>query len=131
PLARTRWNDPADVWNEVAHVRSTRGGWTALSFHSRGWAGRLVPRAWGGGGAGPRVVGPGTGGRMGGVSPALPEGEVPPAGGSRPASVVDGAEGRDLGVYPHVPFCTVRCGYCDFNTYTAAELGGGASQASY
>jgi len=68
---------------------------------------------------------------MGGVSPALPEGEVPPADGALPASVVDGAAGRDLGVYLHVPFCTVRCGYCDFNTYTAAELGGGASQASY
>jgi putative oxygen-independent coproporphyrinogen III oxidase len=26
----------------------------------------------------------------------------------------------------HVPFCATRCGYCDFNTYTAAELGGGA-----
>ncbi len=36
-----------------------------------------------------------------------------------------------FGVYVHVPFCRVRCGYCDFNTYTAAELGGGASQASY
>jgi putative oxygen-independent coproporphyrinogen III oxidase len=23
-----------------------------------------------------------------------------------------------------VPFCTTRCGYCDFNTYTPAELGG-------
>ena len=34
----------------------------------------------------------------------------------------------DLGVYVHVPFCTVRCGYCDFNTYTLTELGGpGAS----
>jgi len=31
----------------------------------------------------------------------------------------------------HVPFCTVRCGYCDFNTYTASELGGGANQAQY
>jgi oxygen-independent coproporphyrinogen-3 oxidase len=30
-----------------------------------------------------------------------------------------------------VPFCSVRCGYCDFNTYTAAELGGGASQSQY
>ncbi|MCL1897877.1 MAG: radical SAM family heme chaperone HemW [Micrococcales bacterium] len=29
-----------------------------------------------------------------------------------------------LGVYVHVPFCQRRCGYCDFNTYTAAELGG-------
>ena len=36
-----------------------------------------------------------------------------------------------LGFYVHVPFCRVRCGYCDFNTYTATELGGGASQAGY
>jgi oxygen-independent coproporphyrinogen-3 oxidase len=36
-----------------------------------------------------------------------------------------------LGFYVHVPFCRVRCGYCDFNTYTATELGGGASQAVY
>ena len=32
--------------------------------------------------------------------------------------------GTQFGVYLHVPFCTSRCGYCDFNTYTAAELGG-------
>ena len=31
----------------------------------------------------------------------------------------------------HVPFCLTRCGYCDFNTYTAAELGSGASRESY
>jgi oxygen-independent coproporphyrinogen-3 oxidase len=31
----------------------------------------------------------------------------------------------------HVPFCASRCGYCDFNTYTAAELGPGASRDSY
>jgi oxygen-independent coproporphyrinogen-3 oxidase len=31
----------------------------------------------------------------------------------------------------HVPFCTTRCGYCDFNTYTAAELGDGVSQGTY
>jgi oxygen-independent coproporphyrinogen-3 oxidase len=30
-----------------------------------------------------------------------------------------------------VPFCRTRCGYCDFNTYTAAELGAGASRDSY
>ena len=23
-----------------------------------------------------------------------------------------------------MPFCATRCGYCDFNTYTPAELGG-------
>ncbi len=25
--------------------------------------------------------------------------------------------------YVHIPFCKVRCGYCDFNTYTASEIG--------
>jgi len=32
--------------------------------------------------------------------------------------------GTAFGIYVHVPFCATRCGYCDFNTYTAAELGG-------
>jgi putative oxygen-independent coproporphyrinogen III oxidase len=26
-------------------------------------------------------------------------------------------------LYVHVPFCASRCGYCDFNTYTATEIG--------
>lgn len=31
--------------------------------------------------------------------------------------------GQPFGIYVHVPFCVTRCGYCDFNTYTPAELG--------
>jgi len=41
------------------------------------------------------------------------------------------AGGRSFGIYVHVPFCSVRCGYCDFNTYTTDELGEGATRASY
>ncbi len=65
------------------------------------------------------------------MSPALPPGEPVPADGALPVSATAGADQRDFGVYLHVPFCRVRCGYCDFNTYTATELGGGASQDSF
>ena len=34
-------------------------------------------------------------------------------------------------VYVHVPFCLRRCGYCDFNTYTAVDMGAGASRGNY
>ncbi|MFD3399730.1 radical SAM family heme chaperone HemW [Kribbella sp. NPDC058693] len=61
----------------------------------------------------------------------LPEGEVAPRDGALPESAVREAASRPLGFYLHVPFCASRCGYCDFNTYTAKELGGGGSQASY
>lgn len=54
----------------------------------------------------------------------LPEGDPAPEDGALPATVLRGAEGRRFGVYVHVPYCRVRCGYCDFNTYTASELGG-------
>ncbi|MEL0200409.1 MAG: radical SAM protein, partial [Aquiluna sp.] len=37
---------------------------------------------------------------------------------------------RSFHAYVHIPFCEVRCGYCDFNTYTAKELGG-VSQSSF
>ncbi|WP_328998243.1 radical SAM family heme chaperone HemW [Kribbella sp. NBC_00709] len=61
----------------------------------------------------------------------LPEGEVAPRDGALPDAAVREAGSRPLGFYLHVPFCASRCGYCDFNTYTATELGGGGSQASY
>ncbi|MFT2692874.1 radical SAM family heme chaperone HemW [Clavibacter zhangzhiyongii] len=55
---------------------------------------------------------------------ALPLADPAPADGLLPASASDGAGSRAFGVYLHVPFCRVRCGYCDFNTYTAPELRG-------
>ncbi len=55
---------------------------------------------------------------------ALPIGDPAPRDGSLPASVRAGQAQRQFGVYLHVPFCKVRCGYCDFNTYTADELRG-------
>ncbi|KQO82730.1 coproporphyrinogen III oxidase [Frigoribacterium sp. Leaf263] len=54
----------------------------------------------------------------------LPLGDPAPVDGALPSSVVAGADRRDFGVYLHVPFCRVRCGYCDFNTYTGDELRG-------
>jgi oxygen-independent coproporphyrinogen-3 oxidase len=61
----------------------------------------------------------------------LPEGEPAPADGVLPASALTGLGTRPFGIYLHVPFCSTRCGYCDFNTYTSAELGPGASRASW
>jgi coproporphyrinogen III oxidase-like Fe-S oxidoreductase len=63
---------------------------------------------------------------------ALPDGEPAPASGELPESALAQLPGRPLGIYVHVPFCSVRCGYCDFNTYTLTELGvDGASVATY
>ncbi|GAB3204943.1 coproporphyrinogen III oxidase, anaerobic [Marinactinospora thermotolerans DSM 45154] len=45
-----------------------------------------------------------------------------PADGALPAASLEGVGERPFGVYVHVPFCVTRCGYCDFNTYTASEL---------
>jgi len=55
---------------------------------------------------------------------ALPLADPAPADGLLPPSVLEGAPERGFGVYLHVPFCRVRCGYCDFNTYTSDELRG-------
>jgi len=64
----------------------------------------------------------------------LPDGEPVPAAGTLPGGALAGLGERSFGLYVHVPFCATRCGYCDFNTYTAAELGTGpatVSPASY
>lgn len=48
-----------------------------------------------------------------------------------PAEALSGLGTRPFGVYVHVPFCATRCGYCDFNTYTAGELDSGSSQQAW
>jgi len=67
------------------------------------------------------------------VPSKLPDGEPVPSDGALPPAALAELAARPFGVYVHVPFCARRCGYCDFNTYTAAELGDqpGASRASY
>ena len=64
------------------------------------------------------------------MASALPLGEPAPSDGLLPPSAAEGASDRAFGVYVHVPFCRVRCGYCDFNTYTSDELRG-ARQSDY
>ena len=52
---------------------------------------------------------------------ALPDGLSWPSNNLLPA--LDAID-RSFHAYVHIPFCTVRCGYCDFNTYTSSELNG-------
>ncbi|MPY77826.1 MAG: coproporphyrinogen III oxidase [Actinophytocola sp.] len=63
--------------------------------------------------------------------PALPDGEDAPRDGTLPETALRGLGERPFGVYVHVPFCAIRCGYCDFNTYTAGELGSSSSPESW
>jgi putative oxygen-independent coproporphyrinogen III oxidase len=65
------------------------------------------------------------------VPSTLPDGEPVPADGSLPDGALRTVGARGFGIYLHVPFCTTRCGYCDFNTYTATELAGGARREDY
>ena len=59
----------------------------------------------------------------------LPSGDPAPSDGLLPSDAVFDAA-KTFHAYVHVPFCRVRCGYCDFNTYTATELRG-VSQSSF
>ncbi len=63
----------------------------------------------------------------------LPDGDPAPPDGRLPEASLTELGQRPFGIYLHVPFCSTRCGYCDFNTYTAAELGAapGTSQDAY
>ena len=61
----------------------------------------------------------------------LPPGDPVPADGALPPRSAQRIGDSPLGIYVHVPFCQTRCGYCDFNTYTAAELGNGVSRSAY
>jgi putative oxygen-independent coproporphyrinogen III oxidase len=65
------------------------------------------------------------------VAGQLPDGQPVPADGALPRESLAQLGSKPLGVYVHVPFCVTRCGYCDFNTYTASELGSGASRSTY
>lgn len=73
------------------------------------------------------------------MSPKQPDGSPLPGMGELPAEVGAPAPGashedartRPFSVYLHVPYCRVRCGYCDFNTYTNLTMGDGASASDY
>ncbi|GAA4764123.1 radical SAM family heme chaperone HemW [Citricoccus nitrophenolicus] len=64
-------------------------------------------------------------------NPAPDDGRFPESAARLVREAADSGRPRTFSLYVHVPFCEVRCGYCDFNTYTAEDLGPGASRASY
>ena len=69
-------------------------------------------------------------GDTGAVPALLPESTAPVEAGL-PEDALTGLGTRPFGVYVHVPFCATRCGYCDFNTYTAGELDSATSPQSW
>lgn len=64
------------------------------------------------------------------MSPTQPDGTRWPENGLLDPSLVEAQWARPLSLYVHVPFCRVRCGYCDFNTYTVG-FGPGAQIGDY
>ncbi|WP_370592456.1 radical SAM family heme chaperone HemW [Rothia sp. ZJ1223] len=65
------------------------------------------------------------------MTPAQPLGMPAPLDGMVPQESAIGAEQRTLSLYVHVPFCSVRCGYCDFNTYATDDFGNGVGLETY
>ena len=64
------------------------------------------------------------------MSPRLPDGVLWPRDGRLDQELAEPGASRPFSLYVHVPFCRVRCGYCDFNTYTVG-FGPGAEPGSY
>ena len=60
----------------------------------------------------------------------FPKGEPAPADGLIPLQAAVSSVDKTLHAYVHVPYCKARCGYCDFNTYTAEEIGS-SSQGTF
>ena len=103
-------------------------GWVSTSSAVPGAQrdGLVVPAV----GAVPAVAAAGATGATGAAGAGL---GIPAAGAglASSASSAAAAERGPFEVYVHVPFCMRRCGYCDFNTYTAPDLGEGASRGNY